>query len=38
MSKRYNDVFLYKLLRPIITILFKLIYRPTIIGKENIKK
>ena len=35
--KRYNDVFLYKLLRPLITILFKLLYRPKIIGVENIK-
>ena len=35
--KRYDDVFLYKLLRPLITILFKLLYRPKIIGVENIK-
>lgn len=35
--KRYDDVFLYKLLRPLVTILFKLLYRPKIIGKENIK-
>jgi len=38
MNKKYNDVWLYKLLRPIITILFKLLYRPKIIGSENIKK
>lgn len=37
MNRRYNDVFLYKVLRPIITVLFKVIYKPTIIGKENIK-
>ena len=35
--KRYEDVFLYKLLRPLITILFKLLYRPKIVGTENIK-
>lgn len=35
--KRYDDVFLYKLLRPLITILFKLLYRPKIVGTENIK-
>jgi len=38
MNKKYNYIFLYKLLRPIITILFKLLYRPKIIGSENIKK
>lgn len=37
MKKNYNDVLLYKILRPIITILFKLLFRPKIIGKENIK-
>ena len=37
MNKSYNDVLLYKVLRPIITILFKFVYKPTIIGKENIK-
>lgn len=36
--KRYDDVFLYKLLRPLITILFKLLYRPKIVGIENIKE
>ena len=36
--KRYDDVFLYKLLRPIITLLFKLLYRPKIVGADNIKK
>ncbi|MBQ2946264.1 MAG: 1-acyl-sn-glycerol-3-phosphate acyltransferase [Bacilli bacterium] len=35
--KRYDDVFLYKLLRPLITFLFKLLYRPKIVGAENIK-
>lgn len=34
--KKYEDVLLYKILRPIITILFKLLYRPKIIGSENI--
>jgi len=36
--KKYNDVFLYKLLRPIVTVLFKLLYKPKIIGLDNIKK
>jgi len=31
-----KEPILYKILRPIITFLFKLIYRPTIIGKDNI--
>ena len=35
--KTYEDVFLYKLLRPLVTILFKFLYSPKIIGKENIK-
>lgn len=38
MKKEYNDVILYKVLRPIITVLFKILYTPKIIGKENIKK
>ena len=38
MNKKYNDVLLYKILRPIITVLFKTLYRPTIIGDENIPK
>ncbi|MBR6690722.1 MAG: 1-acyl-sn-glycerol-3-phosphate acyltransferase [Bacilli bacterium] len=36
--KRYDDVFLYKLLRPIITLLFKVLYSPKIVGANNIKK
>ena len=35
---KYNDKFFYKLVRPIVTILFKFLYRPTIIGAENIPK
>lgn len=31
-----KDPFLYKLIRPLITVLFKALYRPVIIGKENI--
>ncbi len=31
-----KDCLLYRLLRPIVVILFKFIYRPQIIGKENI--
>jgi len=38
MSMKYNDVLLYKILRPMITILFKLLYRPKIIGASNIPK
>lgn len=29
---------LYRILRPILTLIFKLLYRPTIIGKNNIPK
>ena len=35
---KYKDVFLYKLVRPIITFFFKILYRPKIIGVENIPK
>lgn len=34
--REYKDVTFYKIIRPIITFLFKLFYRPTIIGSENI--
>lgn len=34
--KEYKDVLLYKILRPIITVLFKTLYRPKIMGIENI--
>lgn len=37
MSK-YNDPLLYKIVRPIGKGLFYILYRPTIIGKENIPK
>lgn len=33
-----KEPFLYRLVRPILTILFKLIFHPHIIGKENIPK
>lgn len=36
--KKYNDVFLYKLTKPIITFLFKVLYTPKFIGVENIPK
>lgn len=36
--RKYNDVLLYKILRPIIKFLFKTLYRPKIIGSENIPK
>ena len=36
--KKYNDVFLYKVTRPIITVLFKTLYRPKYIGLNNIPK
>ena len=31
-----KESILYKILRPVLTFIFKVIYRPTIIGKENI--
>lgn len=31
-----NDTLLYRISRPIVTILFKILFRPKIIGKENI--
>lgn len=34
----YKDAILYKITRPIITFLFKLVYTPKIEGKENIPK
>ena len=36
--EKYKDVLLYKLARPIITCFFKILYRPKIIGTENIPK
>lgn len=33
-----NDTFFYKLVKPIVSILCKLLYRPTIVGIENIPK
>lgn len=33
-----HDAILYRILRPIIKVLFTFLYRPTIIGKENIPK
>ena len=38
MNDKYEDVLLYKVLRPIITFLFKLLFRPKIIGASNIPK
>ena len=35
-QEKYNDVFFMKILRPIITLLFKTLYTPKIIGSENI--
>lgn len=35
---KYNDAQLYKILRPLITFLFKRLYSPKIIGSENIPK
>lgn len=34
--EKYKDTMLYKVIRPIITFLFPLLFRPTIIGKEHI--
>lgn len=36
MNSKYNDVLLYKILRPVIKVLFKILYRPKIIGASNI--
>lgn len=36
--KEYKDVMLYKIVRPIITFLFKILFRPKIIGVDNIPK
>lgn len=36
--KKYDDVILYKVTRPLISFLVKVLYRPKIIGKENIPK
>lgn len=38
MKKEYKDAIVYKIVRPIISLLFKLLYTPKIIGKENIPK
>lgn len=35
---KYRDTLFYKIIRPIITLLFKIIYRPKIINKEYIPK
>lgn len=35
---RYKDPILYKIVRPIGKVLFKIVYRPKVIGKENIPK
>lgn len=36
--KKYNDAVLMKIVRPVITLIFKFIYNPQIIGEENIPK
>ena len=36
MNMKYKDTWFYKIIRPIMTILFKIIYRPEIINKEYI--
>ena len=36
--QKYNDPLFYKIIRPIAKVIFKILYRPTIIGKENIPK
>lgn len=38
MERKYNDVFLYKILRPLLTFLFKILFTPKIVGSENIKQ
>lgn len=32
------DTFFYKIVRPIVSVIFKILYRPTIVGRENIPK
>ena len=36
--EKYKDPMFYKIVRPIVKGLFKIIYRPTIVGKEKIPK
>jgi len=36
--KKHKEAILYRILRPIVTVLVKLIYRPKIIGSKNIPK
>ena len=36
--KKYKDPMFYKIIRPLLKGIFKILYRPTIIGKENIPK
>ena len=36
MNEKFQDTILYKMIRPIITVFFLLLFRPKIIGKENI--
>lgn len=38
MNMKQKDTIFYKIIRPIISILFKIVYRPTIINKEYIPK
>ncbi len=38
MEKKYNDSKFYKIIRPIVKCLFTIVYRPKIIGKDNIPK
>lgn len=35
---KYKDPIFYKFFRPVAKVVFKILYRPTIIGKENIPK
>ena len=37
-KNKAKEPILYRVIRPIVTVLFKLFYRPTIIGVENIPK
>ena len=38
MKNKYKDTLLYKILRPVIKFLIICLFRPKIIGKENILK
>ena len=38
VNRMYNDTLFYKIVRPLVRGLFKVLYRPQVIGIENIPK